>query len=395
MNSNLYDTHEKLCSTHSEGFQICLFQSSQTPDAFVNAFRPGGNLTLICDSWATRVIEGGADPYGLGRWSYLTLQGKNDKKITIMMAYRVSTDLAGPMTSTMQQYRKMSNSTETKDYEVQPQPRCQFLLDLQAWLEKMKLDNCEIILALDANKEFNDEDGSIIPLCYAEGNHIKHSTHDGTISMLCKSCGLVDPMTWLHMYSKPPPTYNRGKSRLDYIFIFRSLLHAINRAGILPYNSMFLGDHRPKYIDFSSNQLFQESTHPIAPLSRRALQIFDPRKVDKYLDHFHQQLIYQKVQEKVSHLKEIASTNQWTAQQMQQYEQLDTLSLILIPRLQPCSGRLKGEAMIYLLTGTVRIKARAETDSGRFTKHYVYTVLSRVYNFYKSQKVMIFLSKTC
>jgi len=80
---------------------------------------------------------------------------------------------------------------------------------------------------------------------------------------------------------------------------------------------------------------------------------------------------------------------------MQQYEQLDTLSLILIPRLRPCSGRLKGEAMIYLLTGTVRIKARAETDSGRFTKHYVYTVLSRVYNFYKSQKVMIFLSKTC
>jgi hypothetical protein len=80
---------------------------------------------------------------------------------------------------------------------------------------------------------------------------------------------------------------------------------------------------------------------------------------------------------------------------MQQYEQLDTLSLILIPRLRPCSGKLKGKAMIYLLTGTVRIKARTESDSGRFTKRYVYTVLSRVYNFYKSQKVMIFLSKTC
>jgi hypothetical protein len=39
--------------------------------------------------------------------------------------------------------------------------------------------------------------------------------------------------------------------------------------------------------------------------------------------------------------------------------------------------------MICLLTVSVRIKAWAETDSGRFTKRYFYTVLSRVYNFYK------------
>jgi hypothetical protein len=37
--------------------------------------------------------------------------------------------------------------------------------------------------------------------------------------------------------------------------------------------------------------------------------------------------------------------------------------------------------MIVLLTGTVRIKAWARTDSGRFTKRYFDTVLSRVYNF--------------
>ena len=33
-----------------------------------------------------------------------------------------------------------------------------------------------------------------------------------------------------------------------------------------------------------------------------------------------------------------------------------SVSLILIPRLRPCSGRSKSEAMIYLLTVSVRIK---------------------------------------
>jgi hypothetical protein len=172
INSNLYDLHEKMHSAHSEVFQASSFQSSQTPDAFVNTFQPEGILTLVCDLWATRVIEGGAYPCGLGRWSFLTLRGKNDRKITIVTAYRVSTDLAGPMTSTMQQYRKISLMTITEKYTVRPQPRWQVILDLQAWLEKIQSDNYEIILALDANEEFHDENGSITPFHCIEGNHV-------------------------------------------------------------------------------------------------------------------------------------------------------------------------------------------------------------------------------
>jgi hypothetical protein len=39
--------------------------------------------------------------------------------------------------------------------------------------------------------------------------------------------------------------------------------------------------------------------------------------------------------------------------------------------------------MICLLTVSVRIKAQAKTNAARFIKRYVYTVLSRVYNFVK------------
>jgi len=131
----------------------------------------------------------------------------------------------------------------------------------------------EVILSIDANEEYKPSEGQISSLSYRDGNYIINSTHDGTISTLCHSCGLVDPHKLLHTETPPPPAYIRGNSRLDFIFISKSLLHSVERAGILPYNSVFEGDHRPCYLDFSAQSLFQDTEYPISPLTRRGLQL--------------------------------------------------------------------------------------------------------------------------
>jgi len=280
----------KLWNIHAEIFSNSFFQVSQTPDTFTKLYQPWGTLTLLCESWASRIEEKGSDPFNLGRWSYLILRGKGTKRIVIITAYRVSADLAGPMTATMQQYRKISKVNREDNRVSRPLPRHQFILDLQAWLETLVSKEYLIIMALDANDDYYPNAGSITPLTYTAGKHVQNAKRDGTLATLCKTCGLVDPFTNIHTHSPPPSTYMRGSSRLDYVFISWGLLSAVERAGILPYNSIFFGDHRPCFLDFNALALFQEESHPLAPLSRRGLQLHNPKKVTQYLeslDHQH------------------------------------------------------------------------------------------------------------
>jgi hypothetical protein len=320
LNTNQHTCQEQLKKIHNEMFENSAQFCSQTPETFKNTFQQGGMISLLCESWDTRIMEKGTDPYGLGCWSYFTMRGKSGGKITIITAYRVSTNLAGPMTSTMQEFRKISIMSVKKNNQDRPQPQCQFILDLQAWLEKPTRDGCDIIVALDANEEYQGTGGDITPLEYNDGNHIKHTSHDGTITTLCKTCSLVDPFTYLHTHSAPPPTYIRGKSRLDYIFVSSSIIHTVEGAGIL---TTFLGDHCPCFLDFSTNSLFLDQQHSIAPRSRRGLQIYDLRKVDTYLDNLHKQFTYHNIEQKVAQLHEDAVPGEWGEDSRLTYEKLD------------------------------------------------------------------------
>jgi hypothetical protein len=64
-------------------------QASQHPELFHSPNQRGGTLEIITDQWVSRVQAKGIDPYGLGRWSYITLAGKGNKKIILITAYRV------------------------------------------------------------------------------------------------------------------------------------------------------------------------------------------------------------------------------------------------------------------------------------------------------------------
>jgi hypothetical protein len=172
-------------------------------------------LTTICNNWTSRILEKGSDPYGLGRWSFFILQGKGKVEIAIITAYQVcSATLTslGPTTYARQQERLLSNNLREADILTQPNPRRQFILDLQAWVEHLILMNHDIILSLDANEDYTTSIPQLSPLTYTPGKHILNTKHDGTLATLLKTCGLVDPVI-IHHSTKPPPNILQGKTQ--------------------------------------------------------------------------------------------------------------------------------------------------------------------------------------
>jgi len=77
---------------------------SKSPEDFISTQQPGGTATVILDNWTSRVIDKGEDPLGLGRWSYVTLRGKGDRKLTVVTAYN-ATISQGDATNFKQQSR--------------------------------------------------------------------------------------------------------------------------------------------------------------------------------------------------------------------------------------------------------------------------------------------------
>ncbi len=76
---------------------------------------------------------------------------------------------------------------------------------------------------------------------------------------------------------------------------------------------------------FSVMSLFQEESHPLAPLTWRGLQMQNPKKVQKYLETLEIQLDYQKLLQKIDKLYDSALNGEWSDNKIQEYERLDQL----------------------------------------------------------------------
>jgi hypothetical protein len=97
-----------------------------------------------------------------------------------------------------------------------------------------------------------------------------------------------------------PGGYERGKDRIDYIFISSDLLHGALRSGILPYNSVFMSDHRATFLDLDSIVVLREITSKIEPPAYHGLQLHDPRITTKYNEALIAQIKQHKLLEKAT-----------------------------------------------------------------------------------------------
>jgi hypothetical protein len=248
--------------------------------------------------------------------------------ITIVLAYRLcqkSAGSAGLKTAYMQQFRTLQDKLINQKSMASLLPNKQFILDLHAWIQHLQTQGHLIVLNVDNNDDLYNMEGSIISLPYDPDSVTNGSFHDGSLRTLGASCGLVDVLAEQHSSRPFPPMYIRGKKQIDYMLVSASLQHAVERSGILPYNSVFFGDHRPCFVDFNADLLFNAKIHPFASPCQRSLQLTDPRRVNKYRDILHEQLQYHKVFEKCETLSAAISSGRWSPDHISNYEQLDTI----------------------------------------------------------------------
>jgi hypothetical protein len=258
---------------HTAALRRCLhrnwsaskFQTSVPEEQFIGNYQPGGTATIVTDRWTSRVVKTGADPFGLGRWSYIVLKGKSDINICVITAYRVCNNkYTGPKTAYQQQRRHLAALFRQTAKVLVPDPFKQFVLDLQSWITCIQQDGTHIILCLDNNEELLPNEGQLVSLPVSTTPAV-HKTHDGRMETLVRSVGLADALRHQHPSATYPATYNRGKKRIDLILVSVSVLPAVKRSGILPYNSIFQGDHWPCYIDLDAAEAFGGQTASILP----------------------------------------------------------------------------------------------------------------------------------
>ena len=79
---------------------------------------------------------------------------------------------------------------------------------------------------------------------------------------------LTDAQSYCHGLECEQPTYARGRTRVDYIFVSERLLPFIIRQGCEPFNARIFSDHRGLFLDISYPGIFDRSPNILAPLSR-------------------------------------------------------------------------------------------------------------------------------
>ena len=235
---------------------------------FNTMYQPGGTATMITDKYIGCVTGKGSDTE-LGRWSYQEILGKHGRKIVLVTIYQVCKHQgkAGERTAHTQQVSLLVRQGRKAS------PRKAFIDDLDVKVTEWLLAGHELIISGDLNEELgNDMSG---------------------FSRISSKHNLVEIIQHIHGIEGEPPTYARGRRRLDYIFVTPGLETSVKKCGILPYSDIIDSDHRCLFVDFNTTMLLGGDPAVLSPNPVRILHSRDKKgseqyvkSVDKYMqDH--------------------------------------------------------------------------------------------------------------
>ena len=80
---------DKFRNTISKEWKGASVTTSETNLPWHSSYKPGGTAIIADSLIRSRKTKSGEDNHGLGRWSFITLQGRDGRKLTIISAYKV------------------------------------------------------------------------------------------------------------------------------------------------------------------------------------------------------------------------------------------------------------------------------------------------------------------
>lgn len=105
--------------------------------------------------------------------------------------------------------------------------------------------------------------------------------NDKQLEAFLNQAGLTDP--FFKKIGINPPTYQFGKSQIDYIFVDPGLTHAITHIGYLGIHEGVTSDHVMAYVDFDEDRLFAGLVNRPPPFHSREILIEQEDKVQALL----------------------------------------------------------------------------------------------------------------
>ena len=219
----------------------------------------GGTASLAFGDLVFRISGQGCDDRKLGRWSHMTITGKNDLTTTIITGYTPCSNSQHAGSAYSQQLIYMASNPDKFPSDITC-PRELFGFDLKNLVESKQVAGHQIILQGDFNAEYDLLEEWMLDL--------------GLVDLIKKKHGCKGPRTCTKSKDSP----------IDAIFgspIFDTLA-----CGFLSFGRL-LSDHRGLWMDIPKVLLYGYNPPAIVnPLARR-LKLDDPRVVEKYLTYLH------------------------------------------------------------------------------------------------------------
>eukprot|EP00957_Ditylum_brightwellii_P098190 7481378-Ditylum_brightwellii.AAC.1 len=152
-----------------------------------------------------RIIQTGGDNSRLGRWSYVQIAGRDQKKVTIVTAYHPCKQ-TNPGDSTVTAQQRQLLRQQGKKH---PQPRTQWLHNIKLKINKWKQEG-EVLFLVDANSGLKDND----------------------FATFLAETGMCDTIGATHGMDAPN-TQADGSKAIDFILITPDTVATIQRCGML------------------------------------------------------------------------------------------------------------------------------------------------------------------